>query len=60
MLELRAARDGRDALEAALAEARERTQAAIAKLEAERKSAATLEKARAAAVQVLNIPTLPS
>lgn len=42
----------RQELEAALADARERAEAALGKLKAERESAATLEKARAAAVQV--------
>ncbi len=59
LVELRAAEEAQGtqretvaALEAALKEARERGAAAVAQLAAERKSAATLEKARAAAVQV--------
>lgn len=45
-------KETRAALEAALAEAHERSEAAAAQLASERESAATLEKARAAAVQV--------
>lgn len=59
LVELRAAEEAQGtqretvaALEAALKEARERGAAAVAQLAAERESAATLEKARAAAVQV--------
>ena len=48
---MRALKDDKAALEASLEEAQDRAQAAVGKLAAEQEASATLERARAAAVQ---------